>query len=152
MDIFQYFRETSNLLLPSCRPANRCYSPSNTTWFGYFWPKMAPSDPLVQRILWKNTKNGIFEALFQQVNDIVQMRDMAHSICLIKLYQMTMRKKFRFFVSDDYLNVSQLPKLSHFSLQNASLTILCAVTALLQCFPSTRSSIEHFVGRATGLH
>ena len=27
------------------------------------------------------------------------MRDMAHSICLIKLYQITMRKKFRFFVS-----------------------------------------------------
>ena len=28
------------------------------------------------------------------------MRDMAHSICLIKLYQIPMRKKFRFFVSD----------------------------------------------------
>ena len=28
------------------------------------------------------------------------MRDMAHSICLIKLYQITMRTKFRFFVSD----------------------------------------------------
>ena len=28
------------------------------------------------------------------------MRDMAHSICLIKLYQIMMRKKFRFFVSD----------------------------------------------------
>ena len=28
------------------------------------------------------------------------MRDMAHSICLIKLYQITMRKKFRLFVSD----------------------------------------------------
>ena len=28
------------------------------------------------------------------------MRDMAHSIFLIKLYQITMRKKFRFFVSD----------------------------------------------------
>ena len=28
------------------------------------------------------------------------MWDMAHSICLIKLYQITMRKKFRFFVSD----------------------------------------------------
>ena len=28
------------------------------------------------------------------------MQDMAHSICLIKLYQITMRKKFRFFVSD----------------------------------------------------
>ena len=28
------------------------------------------------------------------------MRDMAHSICLIKLYQITMRKNFRFFVSD----------------------------------------------------
>ena len=59
---------------------------------------MAPSDSLVQRILWKNRKNGIFEALFQQVNDIVQMRDMdmAHSICLIKLYQITMRKNFDF--------------------------------------------------------
>ena len=32
------------------------------------------------------------------------MRDMAHSICLIKLYQITIRKKFRFFVSD-YLKV-----------------------------------------------
>ena len=28
------------------------------------------------------------------------MQDMAHSICLINLYQITMRKKFRFFVSD----------------------------------------------------
>ena len=28
------------------------------------------------------------------------MRDMAHSICLLKLYQITMRKTFRFFVSD----------------------------------------------------
>ena len=36
VESFQYFRETSNLLLPSCRPANRCYSPSNTTWFGHF--------------------------------------------------------------------------------------------------------------------
>ena len=32
------------------------------------------------------------------------MRDMAHSICLIKLYQIKMRKKFQFFVSD-YLNL-----------------------------------------------
>ena len=39
VDIFQYFRETSNLFLPSCLSANRCYSPSNTTWFGHFWPK-----------------------------------------------------------------------------------------------------------------
>ena len=38
VDIFQYFRETSNLFLPSCLPANRCYSPSNTTWFGHFLP------------------------------------------------------------------------------------------------------------------
>ena len=30
------------------------------------------------------------------------MRDMAYSICLMKLYQITMRKKFRFFVSDDH--------------------------------------------------
>ena len=28
------------------------------------------------------------------------MRDMAYLICLIKLYQITMRRKFRFFVSD----------------------------------------------------
>ena len=28
------------------------------------------------------------------------MRDMFHSICFINLYQITMRKKFRFFVSD----------------------------------------------------
>ena len=65
---------------------------------------MAPSDSLVQRFLWKNRKNGIFEALFQLVNDIVEMREMAHSICLMKLYQITMRKKFRLFVSD-YLQV-----------------------------------------------
>ena len=63
---------------------------------GIFGQKMAPSDSLVQRFLWKNRKNGIFEVLFQYVNDIVQMRDMAHSICLIKLYQITMRKNFDF--------------------------------------------------------
>ena len=34
------------------------------------------------------------------------MRDMAHSICLIKLFQITMRKKFRFFVSD-YLKTAE---------------------------------------------
>ena len=39
VDIFQYFRETSNLLLPSRSPSNRCYSPSNTTCFGHFWPQ-----------------------------------------------------------------------------------------------------------------
>ena len=33
------------------------------------------------------------------------MRDMAHSICLIKLYQITMRKNFRFFVSDHLKDV-----------------------------------------------
>ena len=33
------------------------------------------------------------------------MRDMAHSICLIKLYQITMRKNFDIFVSD-YLKMS----------------------------------------------
>ena len=38
------------------------------------------------------------------------MRDMAHSICLTKLYQITMRKKFRFFVSD-YLN-SDIPSVT----------------------------------------
>ena len=65
--------------------------------------KTAPSNSLVQRFLWKNRKSGIFEALFQQDNDIVKMRDMAHLICLIKLYQITIRKKFQFFVSD-YLN------------------------------------------------
>ena len=37
---------------------------------------------------------------------MVQMWDMAHSICLIELYQMTMRKKNRFFVSD-YLNETE---------------------------------------------
>ena len=58
---------------------------------------MAPSASLVQRFLWKNRKNGIVEALFQYVHDIVQMQDMAHSICLIKLYQITMRKNFDFF-------------------------------------------------------
>ena len=39
------------------------------------------------------------------------MRDMTHSICLIKLYQITMRKKFRFFVSD-YLKCFDMPLLS----------------------------------------
>ena len=39
VDIFQYFRETPNLLSLSYLPANRCYSPSKTTWFGHFWPK-----------------------------------------------------------------------------------------------------------------
>ena len=63
--IFQYFRETSNLLLLSCRPSNKCYSPSSTTCLGHFWPKMAPTDSLVQWFLWKNRKNGIFGALFQ---------------------------------------------------------------------------------------
>ena len=38
------------------------------------------------------------------------MRDMAHSICPIKLHQITMRKKFRFFVSD-YLKVIKNAKL-----------------------------------------
>ena len=37
------------------------------------------------------------------------MRDMAHSICLIKLYQITMRKKFQFFVSD-YLKLEMTKK------------------------------------------
>ena len=32
---------------------------------GIFGEKMAPSDSLVQRFLWKNRKNGTFEALFQ---------------------------------------------------------------------------------------
>ena len=33
------------------------------------------------------------------------MRDMAHSICLLKLYQLTMRQKISIFVSD-YLNLA----------------------------------------------
>ena len=56
------------------------------------------------------------------------MQEMAHSICLIKLYQITMRKKFRFFVSD-YLNTDKLnchsklqsPCLNHIS-QSLSLS------------------------------
>ena len=39
VNTFQYFRETLNLLSPSCLPTNRCYSPSNTTWFGHLWTK-----------------------------------------------------------------------------------------------------------------
>ena len=39
VNAFQYFRETLNLLSPSCPPANRCYSPSNATWFGHLWPR-----------------------------------------------------------------------------------------------------------------
>ena len=41
---------------------------------GIFGQKMAPSDSLAQRFLWKNRKNGIFEPLFQYVNVIVQVR------------------------------------------------------------------------------
>ena len=61
---------------------------------GIFVQQTAPSNHLVQRFLWKNMKNRIFEALFQWDNYIVQMREMAHSICLIKLYQITKRKNF----------------------------------------------------------
>ena len=42
------------------------------------------------------------------------MRDMAHSICLIKLYQITMTKNFDFFVSD-YLKGKVHPKSMVFS-------------------------------------
>ena len=72
------------------------YLKHDKKWFGHFWPKTAPSDSLVQRFLWKNRKSRIFEGLFQQDNDIVQMRDMTHSICLVKLCQITMRKNFNF--------------------------------------------------------
>ena len=41
-------------------------------------------------------KDRIFEALFQQDNDIVQMRYMAHLICLINLCQTMTRKSFDF--------------------------------------------------------
>ena len=74
-------------------------SKHNVAW-AFLAKRRRISNSLVQRFLWKNRKSRIFEALFQQDNDIVQMRDMAHSICLIKLYQITMRKKFRFLVSD----------------------------------------------------
>ena len=43
-------------------------------------------------------KTGKIESLRRYFN-IVQMRKMAHSICLIKLYQITMRKKNRLFIS-----------------------------------------------------
>ena len=54
---------------------------------------MVSSNSLVQRFLWKNR---IFEALFQQDDDIVQMRYMAHSICLINSIKIIMRKGFDF--------------------------------------------------------
>ena len=76
------------------------------------WAFLAPSNSTVQRFLWKNRENGIFEALFEQDNDIVQMRDMAHSICLIKLYQITMRKSF------DFLFLTTLKQLSLSNSQN----------------------------------
>ena len=79
---------------------------------GIFGQKLAPSDSLVQRFLWKNRKNGIFEALFQQVNDIVQMWDMAHSICLIKLYQIKMRKNFDFLFLTTLKTVKKIIKSS----------------------------------------
>ena len=50
------------------------------------------------------------------------MRDMAHSICLIKLYQIRMRKKFRFFASDylkQFVHVSN-GKGGHFKMAGCS--------------------------------
>ena len=49
---------------------------------GIFGQKPAPSNSPAQRFLWKNRMS---EALLKWGNDIVQMRGMAHSICLIKL-------------------------------------------------------------------
>ena len=61
VDIFQYFRETS----PSRLPANRCYSPSHTTWFGHFWPKNGAIKLSCTAVSLENRKSRIFEALFQ---------------------------------------------------------------------------------------
>ena len=52
------------------------------------------------------------------------MWDMAHPICLIKLYQITMRKKFRIFVSDylkpKLLNLFPYVILEHHTHRNSS--------------------------------
>ena len=111
MDISQYFRETLNLLSPSCLSVNKYYSPSNTAWFGHLWPKNGAIKLSCTAVSLENRNNRIFEALFAQDSDIVQMRDMAHSICLIKLYQITMRKKFDFL----FLTALMVIKLSHTS-------------------------------------
>ena len=93
--IFQGDLEPIFTLLSSCKPMLQPFK-HNVVW-AFLAKKMAPSDSLVQRFLWKNRKNGIFEALFQQVNDSVQMRDMAHSICLIKLLSNNDEKKISIF-------------------------------------------------------
>ena len=98
MDIFQYFRETSNLFQSPVFLQTDVTALQTQRGLGIFGLKTAPSNSLVQRFLWKNRKNGIFEALSQQDNDVVQTQDMAHSIC-------NDEKKFRLFVSD-YLKQS----------------------------------------------
>ena len=55
---------------------------------------------LISRLIVKGNGISIRQNLSLGVNDQKEMWDMAHSISLIKLYQMTMRKEFRFFVSD----------------------------------------------------
>ena len=98
MDIFQYFRETSNLLLPSCRPSNRCYSPSNTTWFGHFLAKKwRHQTPLYSGFSGKIGKMEYLRRYFNRLTTSYKCGTMAHSICLIKLYQITIRKNSDFF-------------------------------------------------------
>ena len=65
VDIFQYFRETSNLLLPPVVLQTDVTALQTQRGLGIFGQKMALSDSLVQQFLWKNRKHGIFEVLFQ---------------------------------------------------------------------------------------
>ena len=63
------------------------------------------------------------------------MREMAHSICLIKLYQIKMRKNFRFFVSD-YLNLKKCVFISKIVLPGPKLTpmSISAISRQRKCF------------------
>ena len=106
MDISQYFRETTNLLSPSCLPTNRCYSRSNTAWFEQFWSKKRRHQTLLYSGF--SGKIGKVEYLRRYFNRITIPYKcgtwLIRFACLIKLYQITMRKKIRYFVSG-YLNV-----------------------------------------------
>ena len=65
VDIFQYFRETSNYCYPLVVLQTDVTALQTQRGLDIFGQKTAPSDSLVQRFLWKNKKNGIFEELFQ---------------------------------------------------------------------------------------
>ena len=64
VDILQYFKETSNHFYPPV-VLQTGIALQTQRGLGIFGQKTAPSNSHVQRFLWKNRKNGIFEALFQ---------------------------------------------------------------------------------------